>query len=319
MPWLRRRPQPPASVCSSWTATSGWSPAPMSRAASWSRRPRGLWWPFPGGTAAHRLGARRQGGLERRPAHRHRGRRRRRPAPRRPPAGLGPVVTPRDLPPTVRKRVESSVVRSEVYPVPGGGRAVRRPPHPGPRRRDLVGTPGSRNPRHRSDPRGDYRPYQRGCRLHTLRDDEALSLSVIAVRSRSGPGRRSSWSVAWPRAGRSLLLTAPAARCRNSSTWAWSTPAVDWTVWLPATCRPNLHDRLVPLPTGPSAEHVADGGAEQERHLHLCDSLVHAAPPGRPHPSQAEAAPTMRYPGTAAPETCRAPIPRSSIGRASDC
>jgi hypothetical protein len=30
------------------------------------------------------------------------------------------VVTPRDLPPTVRKRVESSVVRSEVYPVPGG-------------------------------------------------------------------------------------------------------------------------------------------------------------------------------------------------------
>ena len=30
------------------------------------------------------------------------------------------VVTPRDLPPAVRKRVESSVVRSEVYPVPGG-------------------------------------------------------------------------------------------------------------------------------------------------------------------------------------------------------
>ena len=30
------------------------------------------------------------------------------------------IVNPRDLPPTVRKRVESSVVRSEVHPVPGG-------------------------------------------------------------------------------------------------------------------------------------------------------------------------------------------------------
>jgi hypothetical protein len=30
------------------------------------------------------------------------------------------IVNPRDLPPIVRKRVESSVVRSEVHPVPGG-------------------------------------------------------------------------------------------------------------------------------------------------------------------------------------------------------
>lgn len=30
------------------------------------------------------------------------------------------IVTPRDLPPTVRSRVETNVVRSEVQPVPGG-------------------------------------------------------------------------------------------------------------------------------------------------------------------------------------------------------
>jgi hypothetical protein len=30
------------------------------------------------------------------------------------------IVTPRDFPPTVRKRVEANVVRSEVYPVAGG-------------------------------------------------------------------------------------------------------------------------------------------------------------------------------------------------------
>ena len=30
------------------------------------------------------------------------------------------LATPRDLPPTVRKRVEQNVVRSEVLPVPGG-------------------------------------------------------------------------------------------------------------------------------------------------------------------------------------------------------
>lgn len=30
------------------------------------------------------------------------------------------ISTPRDLPPTVRKRVEANVVRSEVYPVAGG-------------------------------------------------------------------------------------------------------------------------------------------------------------------------------------------------------
>jgi hypothetical protein len=30
------------------------------------------------------------------------------------------LVTPRDLPPTIRRRVESNVVRSEVHPVAGG-------------------------------------------------------------------------------------------------------------------------------------------------------------------------------------------------------
>jgi len=41
----------------------------------------------------------------------------------------------------------------------------------------------------------------------------------------------------------------------------------------------ELHDRFVFLPTGPSAEHVADGGAKQERQLHLWDSLVQAHHP----------------------------------------
>jgi hypothetical protein len=82
--------------------------------------PRGLWWPFPGGM--RRIGWERvdkavwtEGRLtvteadliddlllvDRLPISAR-------------------VVTPRDLPPAVRKRVESSVVRSEVYPVPGG-------------------------------------------------------------------------------------------------------------------------------------------------------------------------------------------------------
>ena len=82
--------------------------------------PRGLWWPFPGGM--RRIGWERvdkavwtEGRLTVTEADliddlllvd-------------RPPISAR-VVTPRDLPPTVRKRVESSVVRSEVYPVPGG-------------------------------------------------------------------------------------------------------------------------------------------------------------------------------------------------------
>ncbi len=36
------------------------------------------------------------------------------------PTVLVRLTVPRDLPPTVRKRVEASVVRSEVRPVPGG-------------------------------------------------------------------------------------------------------------------------------------------------------------------------------------------------------
>jgi hypothetical protein len=82
--------------------------------------PRGLWWPFPGGM--RRIGWERvdkavwtEGRLTVTEADliddvllvd-------------RPPISAR-VVTPRDLPPTVRKRVESSVVRSEIYPVPGG-------------------------------------------------------------------------------------------------------------------------------------------------------------------------------------------------------
>jgi hypothetical protein len=82
--------------------------------------PRGIWWPFPDGT--RRIGWEvvdkavwHEGWLtvteadvvdeillvDRRPVSVE-------------------VVAPRDLPPTVRKRVESSVVRSEIHPVPGG-------------------------------------------------------------------------------------------------------------------------------------------------------------------------------------------------------
>ncbi len=120
MPWLRRRPQPPASVMQQLDADE--------RVVSFAdvdggvvvATPRGLWWPFPGGM--RRIGWERvdkavwtEGRLtvteadliddlllvDRLPISAR-------------------VVTPRDLPPAVRKRVESSVVRSEVYPVPGG-------------------------------------------------------------------------------------------------------------------------------------------------------------------------------------------------------
>ena len=120
MPWLRRRPQPPASVMQQLDADE--------RVVSFAdvdggvvvATPRGLWWPFPGGM--RRIGWERvdkavwtEGRLTVTEADliddlllvd-------------RPPISAR-VVTPRDLPPTVRKRVESSVVRSEVYPVPGG-------------------------------------------------------------------------------------------------------------------------------------------------------------------------------------------------------
>ena len=120
MPWLRRRPQPPASVMQQLDADE--------RVVSFAdvdggvvvATPRGLWWPFPDGM--RRIGWERvdkavwtEGRLtvteadliddlllvDRLPISAR-------------------VVTPRDLPPAVRKRVESSVVRSEVYPVPGG-------------------------------------------------------------------------------------------------------------------------------------------------------------------------------------------------------
>jgi hypothetical protein len=120
VPWLRQRPQPPASVMRQLDADE--------RVVSFAdvdggvvvATPRGLWWPFPGGM--RRIGWERvdkavwtEGWLTVTEADliddlllvd-------------RPPISAR-VVTPRDLPPTVRKRVESSVVRSEVYPVPGG-------------------------------------------------------------------------------------------------------------------------------------------------------------------------------------------------------
>ena len=120
MPWLRRRPQPPASVMQQLDADE--------RVVSFAdvdggvvvATPRGLWWPFPGGM--RRIGWERvdkavwtEGRLTVTEADLVDGLL----LVDRPPVSAR-VVTPRDLPPTVRKRVESSVVRSEVYPVPGG-------------------------------------------------------------------------------------------------------------------------------------------------------------------------------------------------------
>jgi hypothetical protein len=120
VPRLRRRPQPPASVMQQLDADE--------RVVSFAdvdggvvvATPRGLWWPFPGGM--RRIGWERvdkavwtEGRLTVTEADLVDGLL----LVDRPPVSAR-VVTPRDLPPTVRKRVESSVVRSEVYPVPGG-------------------------------------------------------------------------------------------------------------------------------------------------------------------------------------------------------
>jgi hypothetical protein len=120
VPWLRRRPQPPGSVMQQLDADE--------RVVSFAdvdggvvvATPRGLWWPFPGGM--RRIGWERvdkavwtEGRLTVTEADLVDGLL----LVDRPPVSAR-VVTPRDLPPTVRKRVESSVVRSEVYPVPGG-------------------------------------------------------------------------------------------------------------------------------------------------------------------------------------------------------
>ena len=120
MPWLRRRPQPPASVMQQLDADERVVSFADVDGGVLVATPRGLWWPFPGGM--RRIGWERvdkavwtEGRLTVTEADliddvllvd-------------RPPISAR-VVTPRDLPPTVRKRVESSVVRSEVYPVPGG-------------------------------------------------------------------------------------------------------------------------------------------------------------------------------------------------------
>ena len=112
MPWLRRRPQPPASVMQQLDADERVVSFADVDGGVLVATPRGLWWPFPGGM--RRIGCERvdkavwtEGRLTVTEADliddvllvd-------------RPPISAR-VVTPRDLPPTVRKRVESSVVRS---------------------------------------------------------------------------------------------------------------------------------------------------------------------------------------------------------------
>jgi hypothetical protein len=117
---FRRRPQPPASIVEQLD--------PDERVVSFAdvdagvvvATSRGLWWPFP-------AGARRIGWELVDKAVWSDGRLTVTEAVTvddlllvdRPPVSVR-VVVPRDLPPTVRKRVEASVVRSDVLPVPGG-------------------------------------------------------------------------------------------------------------------------------------------------------------------------------------------------------
>lgn len=120
MPWLRRRPQPPASVLQQLDRDErvvSFADVEVGVVVATSR---GLWWPFPDGL--RRIGWEYvdkalwyEGWLTVTEADviddmilvd-------------RPPVSTR-IVNPRDLPPIVRKRVESSVVRSEVHPVPGG-------------------------------------------------------------------------------------------------------------------------------------------------------------------------------------------------------
>jgi hypothetical protein len=117
---LRRRPQPPAAVVQQLDRDERVVSFADVEGGAVVATSRGLWWPFPEGL--RRIGWERvdkavwSDGLlavteadvvddlilvD------------------RPPVSVR-IITPRDLPPTVRKRVESSVVRSEVYPVPGG-------------------------------------------------------------------------------------------------------------------------------------------------------------------------------------------------------
>ena len=121
MPWLSRRAHPPASVMQQLDRDERVvSFADVEGGVVVATHPGPLV-AIPRRNASHRVGAGRQGGLAT--------------TARltiieadliddlllvdRPPISAR-VVTPRDLPPTVRKRVESSVVRSEVYPVAGG-------------------------------------------------------------------------------------------------------------------------------------------------------------------------------------------------------
>src|SRR6185312_8888696 len=113
VPWLSRRAQPPASVMQQLDRDERVVSFADVEGGVVVATPRGLWWPFPGGM--RRIGWERVDKavwddsrltvieadliddlllVD------------------RPPISAR-VVTPRDLPPTVRKRVESSVVRSE--------------------------------------------------------------------------------------------------------------------------------------------------------------------------------------------------------------
>ena len=238
MPWLRRRPQPPASVLQQLDADE--------RVVSFAdvdggvvvATPRGLWWPVPVGCGAS------AGSGSTRPC----GRRGGSPSPKPTLSTICSSSTARQSRPGLSRRGichrrcangssrASFARRSTRCPV-----ALRdsRTAHSGSGWRGVVGTPGARNPGHRSHPGCDHRSYQSaaGCLL-------CVTSRRISLRRDSRPSLRvrpqSSWSSSRPGWGVACCSPLPAARCRNSSTWAWNTPADDCTVWLPDNLRVNF-------------------------------------------------------------------------------
>ena len=109
----------------------------------------------------------------------------------------------------------------EVLPVAGRSGAVRRAPHPRSGRRALVGAARRRHPGQRRGAVSGRRAVAICSRAEQRR--RLTQRAVRAVRARL------------PGAPDTLAATTSRTRWVSSSTWACSTPAADWTVWLPAT------------------------------------------------------------------------------------
>jgi len=59
------------------------------------------------------------------------------------------------------------------------------------------------------------------------------------------------------RAAGELRAEGMTAWAATRSSWAWTTPAVDWTVWLPADAAGDSDDLVVALLSRAGSEHVA--------------------------------------------------------------